>query len=92
MPYSLLFHAIDNELAITNEARLAMVRCLVEKWGADVRALFKDPDGFQCYPLFVAAAKANQSLVAYFLDECGMSVHMKTPRTKDTVLHYFSRF
>jgi len=37
--YPLLFHAIDKEPDITPEARLAMVRCLVQRWGADVRAI-----------------------------------------------------
>jgi len=35
--YPLLFHAIDAEPDIAPEARLAMVRCLVQRWGADVR-------------------------------------------------------
>jgi hypothetical protein len=56
-----------------------------------VRALFVDPDGNECYPHFVAAAKANLFVISFFLEECGMSVQMTTPRTKENVLHYFSR-
>ena len=64
MPYSLLFHAIDNELAITNEARLAMVRCLVQKWGANVRAI-SVVDRLEYYPLFEAAIGGAHAVVAF---------------------------
>ena len=37
--YPLLFHAIDKGPDIAPEARLAMVRCLVQRWCADMRAI-----------------------------------------------------
>ena len=69
-----------------------MVRCLVEKWGANVRALqtYEGVRGY--YPLFAAACNTRHNVVAFFLEECGMDVNLTTPRTKDTVLHALIRF
>ena len=70
--HPLLIHAINDELDIADEARVAMVRCLSEKWGASVRVLGRDMDAYEFYSLYIAAATTNLSVVAYFLDECGV--------------------
>jgi ankyrin repeat protein len=88
--YSLLFHALENTKTIQD--RLAMVRCLVEKWGENVRALITSDYGDEHYPLFIAVLSTYHNVVAFFLDECGMDVNSTTPCAKDTVLHVLVRF
>ncbi len=88
--YPLLFHAIDTEPDIAPEARLAMVRCLVQRWGADVRAVVTLQIGLQFCPLFTAALSTAHDVVAFFLGECGVDVNMATPRTMQRVLHAFA--
>jgi hypothetical protein len=72
--------------------RLAMVRCLVEKWDANVRALITSDYGDEHYPLFIAVLSTYHNVVVFFLDECGMDVNSTTPCAKDTVLHVLVRF
>ena len=85
--YPLLLHAmLYHSYPTTDEADLAMVRCLVQKWGVNARSLITT-HGSESYPIFDAAAGTLESVVAFFLDECGMDVNMTTPRTKETVLH-----
>lgn len=86
--YRLLFHAIDCEPDITPEARLAMVRCLVHKWGADVQVVITAQARVQYCPLFAAALAAAHNVVAFFLDECDIDVNTVMPLMKDTVVHF----
>ncbi len=84
---------MDNDFDVTPEARLAMVRCLVQKWGVNLQTSTGGYEftGIEFHPFFMAAACAAHNVVAFFLDECGIDVNMATPRTKETVRHAFAR-
>jgi hypothetical protein len=82
----LLFQVLDSLDSVAPAARLAMARCLVHKWGANVRAISIVAER-EWYPLFAAAICGVHNVVAFFLDECGIDVNMTTPRTKETMLH-----
>ena len=89
--YPLLFHALSTVRTTTPENQLAMVRCLVQKWGADVRAVIcSGAQKCEEYPLFDAAMGCAHNVVAV-LDECGMDVNIRTPRTQSTLLHSLVR-
>jgi hypothetical protein len=90
--YPLLFHALDTVRTTTPENQLAMVRCLVQKWGADVRAVIcSGAQKCEYFPLYDAAMGCAHNVVAFFLDECGMDINIRTPRTQSTVLHSLVR-
>jgi len=67
----------------------AMVRFLVEKWGTNEGALATYNDVFDYYPLFAAVCNTYHTVVAFYLDECGIDVNMTTPQTDAIVLHHF---
>jgi len=91
--YPLIFHAMDGDFGNTPEARLTMVRYLVQNWDLKLQAMTA-VDGFlevECHPFFMATMGTAQNMVDFFLDECGIDVNMALPRTQDTALHAFAR-